>query len=117
LNADGTKYVLERVTRYEEGKSYDIDIYGGNQKPPVKDLLATIGIREISPYQTVVYLQMTYNAGRNPIMWVIAHTMIKNMMNRLINAVVDGAKYHLETGNAVKSIKVLQAAKLTPQTA
>lgn len=105
FDAKGTKFIHERVVRYDEGESYDVDIYGGNQIPPINDMLATIGIKSASASQTILWMQISYSPRVNPLMWIMAHTMIKKFMNNAIDGIVRGAKHHIETGAMVSSFK------------
>lgn len=113
LNEDGTNYVDERVVRYTEGESYDVDIYEGSQLPPVNNFNATIRVRSLSANQTVFALEMKYELKSNPIYWLMGRLMIPRFMNNLGKGVVAGAKYHIETGNYVESPAILKQITVT----
>ena len=103
FDAAGKKFINERITRYAEGESYDVLIYGGTQMPPVNNMLATLSVREVSANETIMTMKISYQPKANPVMWVMAHTMIKRFLNNAIQSVLDGAKTHIETGKTINS--------------
>lgn len=56
LNTDGSKFINERIVRFIDGQEYDVEIYRGNQMPPVNNLIMTNRLDEISSNQTRIYL-------------------------------------------------------------
>lgn len=112
LNTDGTKYVEERITRFVDGKEYDVDIYGGNQVPPVNNLIVTLGVESISTTQTRVYVIANYQPKFGPIGTVMNMMMIKPFLSKAMNGILLGFKHHMETGQPVQSFGTLKAAGL-----
>ena len=65
-------YIKERVIEWEEGSHYTVDVYETSM--PVKDAVATFGVRELSKNQSEAYLDFTMNlkyAVLQPIMYLV----------------------------------------------
>ena len=110
FNANGSNNVQERIVRYEEGSSFDVVIYGGTQLPPVNDMLATIAVHPANDNQTILRATITYKLKKNPILWLMGRTIVRRLMQNVFDDIVDGAKYHIETGNTVTNTKTLRQA-------
>lgn len=112
LSDDGKKFIEERIVRFVDGKEYDVEIYGGNQMPPVNNLIVTIGMEELSPNQIRVYLVAKYQPKFGPIGTVMNMMMIKPFLSKAMNGILAGFKHHMATGESVQSFGTLQAAGL-----
>jgi len=112
FNSDGSKYIDERITRFVDGKEYDVEIYGGTQMPPVNNLSITLGIESISLSQTRVYVRASYQPKYGPVGMVMNMLMIKPFISKALNGILLGFKHHMETGQQVQSFGTLKAAGL-----
>lgn len=112
LSSDGQKFVEERIVRFVDGHEYDVEIYGGNQLPPVNNFLATIGIEAIGANQTRVYMKVSYQPKWSIIGTVLNMVMIKPFLTKALNGILVGFKHHMETGQPVQSLRTLQTAGL-----
>ena len=112
LSNDGKKYIDERIIRFVDGKEYDVVIYGGNQMPPVNNLIVTIGIQELANKHIRVYLQANYQPKYGPIGTVMNLMMIKPFLSKAMNGILLGFKHYMESGQPVQSFGTLQAAGL-----
>lgn len=112
LSDDGAKFVDERIVRFVDGKEYDVEIYGGNQIPPINNFIVTIGLESVTSNQTRIYLRANYQPKFGPIGAVMNMMMIKPFLNKVMNGILLGFKHHIETGSSVQSFGTLKAAGL-----
>lgn len=112
LSDDGKKYIDERIIRFVDGQEYDVEIYGGNQLPPVHRIIVTLGIQELAKNRTRVFLQANYQPKFGLIGVIMDMMMIKPLLNKAMNGILLGFKHHMETGQPVQSFGTLQAAGL-----
>ncbi len=112
LNADGSKFIDERIVRFVDGQEYDVEIYGGNQIPPVNNLIVTIGLEEVSTNQTRIYLVAKYEPKYSFIGTIMDTVMIKPFLTKAMNGILAGFKHHMETGETVQSFQTLKLAGL-----
>lgn len=112
LSNDGAKFVEERIIRYVDGKEYDVEIYGGNQMPPVNNFIVTIGMEHVSGNQYRIYFIANYQPKFGPIGAVMNMAMIKPLLSKAFDGILIGFKHHMETGQPVQSFGTLKAAGL-----
>ncbi len=112
LNSDGSKYIEERIVRFVDGEEYDVDIYGGNQMPPVNNFIVTLGVESVSANQTRIYVRANYEPKFGPVGMVMNMMMIKPFISKAMNGILLGFKHHMETGKPVQSFGTLKAAGL-----
>jgi len=112
LSNDGKKYIDERIVRFVDGQEYDVEIYGGNQIPPVNNILVTIGVESVSTGQTRIYIRLSYQPKFGPIGVVMDRVMIRPLMSKAMKGIIYGFKHHMETGEPVQSFGTLKAAGL-----
>ena len=112
LNHDGSKFVEERIVRFDEGHEYDVEIYGGNQVPPVNDFLVTLGVQSINTNQTRVYMRANYQPKWGIIGATMNRVMIAPFLKKVLPGILAGFRHHIETGQPVESFRTLQTAGL-----
>jgi hypothetical protein len=112
LSNNGSKYVEERIIRFVDGHEFDVEIFGGNQIPPVNNFIETLGVEAIGTNQTRVYMKVNYQPKWGPIGFIMNIMMIKPLLTKVLNGILVGFKLHVETGQPVQSFRTLQVAGL-----
>ena len=79
---DGKNYIRERVTAWNEGQSYTIDIYEGTM--PVKDAHTTLGLEPQADGSTRLYMDFHYQ----PKFGLAGLLMDKVMLNRMMRGML-----------------------------
>ena len=92
---DAKNTVYERISRVEQGKNFDIDIFEGGL-PMMDKMIGRIDLYLISENQTEV--KFTMNFTTKP---AFIGGLMKGKMIKLFGKMVIGLKYHLETGGLV----------------
>ena len=110
FNADGSTNVQERIVRYEEGESFDVIIYDGTLPMPVNNMVATFSLHPVNNKQTTLRATVNYELKSNPMYWLMGKFMFPRFGKKTFESVLDGAKYHIETGNTVTNAKTLHQA-------
>jgi hypothetical protein len=96
--------VHERISRVEQGKNFDIEIFEGGL-PMMDKMIGRFDIYVISENQTEVKITMNYTTKP-----AFMGGLMKGKMIKLFDKMVIGLKYHLETGDLVtkENIKRIQ---------
>lgn len=110
LNSSGTQWVEERISAWDAGKTtYTVDIVRGTTPLPVNNAGATISVQPLDANRSKVSMAFSYRPKFGPVGALMNPVMIKPMMKKLVNGIVDGMKHYLETGQEVGSMAVLRA--------
>lgn len=87
--------VHERITAANGHDSFDVEIIKSNM-PIMDQMLATWDLKDIGGGQTRTRVTMRFNTKP-----AFMGGLMKGMMSKMINRMVIGLKYHVETGNLV----------------
>lgn len=87
--------VHERITAARGNDSFDVEIIK-NDMPMMDEMIATWDLKDIGEGQTRALLTMGFNTKP-----AFMAAIMKGMMTKMINRMVIGLKYHLETGELV----------------
>ncbi|MDJ0754631.1 MAG: SRPBCC family protein [Ardenticatenaceae bacterium] len=104
----GKRTALERITRFEDGSSYDFEIYGGTQTPPVDNFKGTVQVHRLGENRTKVESIINYDLKRDPINWLIGQTVVRRIMKNVAGKGLFGLKAHIETGTMIADANVLK---------
>jgi len=93
--------IEERVTEWEPGSHYKVDIYDKKRVPFVKNLRAEVGV-EPTDGGSRAYFHARYDTSAGPIGRLMSRFMIRPQYEKGGRAFVAGLKYFVETGNDVE---------------
>lgn len=102
--ADGKNHIRERVTEWNEGSSYTVEIYEGTM--PLKSAYATLGVEPVGPHRSRAVMKMHYTPRFGPVGWLIDQLMMQGMMTRMGGNVLQGLETYVTTSNS--NLKVVQ---------
>ena len=91
--------VVEEITRFEDGKSFDIVLT--EYSMPLKSLHATMGVRAVNNTSSEIYMSMDYVVKFGPIGWVMGALLMRPVMNKVIKGTLKGLAFHSSTGKNV----------------
>jgi carbon monoxide dehydrogenase subunit G len=102
--------VEERITKWEEGNSLEIEIYEAKNMPMVKDMVATFLIEkngnENSNTHTI--LKATFEYRMSNFLGDVMNMMgMKKSFSRSFYRFIAGIKHHVETGNDINRESLL----------
>jgi carbon monoxide dehydrogenase subunit G len=104
--------VAEKVIDWENGKSLTLSVdFTSGMKPPVKNITGQLSLREDGSH-TIVTMQLTYDTKLGVIGKAMNQVMIKSQYKKTIQRILDGLKYHAETGQVVDT-KIPSQAQTT----
>lgn len=112
FDAEGSKFIDERIIGWQEGQSYDVEIFDGNQIPPVKNLVATLAVQELGN-DSIVSFTFSYTPKFGPIGILMNIFMLQRLMTRVGNGILAGLDHYVTTGETVSSFSILKAARST----
>lgn len=92
--------VEERIVDWQEGRSMDIEIIGGEKMPPIKNVL---GHFEVEPdgEGTIVRGSMRYDTKLGPVGWVADRVIVRRKFGNAFGLIFAGLKHYVETGETV----------------
>ena len=113
LSTDGKRYQNEKITRWIEGKEFDVEISGGNVPAPVKNLVGTVGMETLTTNQHRIYLITIYQPVYGLIGQIVNMIMVRPFIARSLNRVLQGLREHLETQQQLHPVDMLRVTDLT----
>ena len=93
--------VEERIVEWTEGNGYKLLVFQAKPNPPIKDPTVSIYLREDGE-NTIAYGTASYEMKGGPIGALLNAVMIKSQMNKMMDSLFAGLKYHVETGKVVE---------------
>jgi hypothetical protein len=96
---DGNK-IKERITEYEHGKYYRVEIFDPGSFP----LSTAVGQLEVHPGSdqlSTVHFNMDFQPKYGPIGWLMAQMIMKKQFTNTLKKVLEGLDTHLQTGKIV----------------
>ena len=101
--------IEERITDWQEGSSYTVDIYRKKRVPFVKDLTATVSVAPNGTGSTAGF-DFQYQTTAGPIGKVMDRLVIGSQNRKVAERFVAGLKHYVETGEEVgKGVRVRHA--------
>lgn len=95
---DGSK-VDEEIVGWDKEKELRIALT--NAAMPLTDISATIRFRAIDEHSCTVSFTMMYTPKFGPLGWVMDRLMLRPMMRKILQQVLDGLDRHLATGEII----------------
>ncbi|RMF77086.1 MAG: SRPBCC family protein [Chloroflexi bacterium] len=92
--------VEERITEWNEGESYTIEIYESSKTPPFDKAVAFISLHEDGE-ETVVRMEITYTMKFGPLGALMDALMVRKQFSKVVPNLLAGLKHHVETGEEV----------------
>ena len=100
--------IKERITEWNEGKSYTLEIYQGKGAPPVKKAYATLALEPGKNDGTVVTASLQYEMKYGPVGAAMDAALFGPFLAKGFTGLLAGMKHYAETGEEVSSPKGLQ---------
>ena len=97
---DGTS-VVERVTHWNEGESYSVELSEADAMPLAKAHATMSVVPDASG--ALVTIEMNYTVKYGPVGWLLGVTIMPFMMKRVFKKALLGLEYHLLTGAEIGS--------------
>jgi len=89
----------ERVTRWEDGRGYTVEMHNFKGMPPMNHAHAAVDVRDAAaPGQSVVTFSLDYELGMGVLGAVMDAAMAKRQFQTNADRFLQGLKYHVETG-------------------
>ncbi|KAB1197274.1 MULTISPECIES: SRPBCC family protein [Haloferax] len=96
---DGSS-VQERIVSYDPETGYDVDFVDVGSIP-VKEMHASIRVRELDDETTEVELTSRFVPKFGPLGWVVAKLLMKPKLEQTLADVLEGLEAHIETGTRI----------------
>ncbi|OJJ18301.1 hypothetical protein BKI52_26140 [marine bacterium AO1-C] len=84
--------IEERITRWEEGSLYTVEIYEGKKTPPFKTAFATLKVESINANQTKAYFIIEYTLKFGLLGQLMDAMMVKSQFSKASQIILDGLK-------------------------
>lgn len=92
--------IKERITDYEPGRSYTVDIYD-NGPFPLKQSVSTITIEHAGSGRTDVDWKLDFEPKYGPAGDLMAYTVMKRQFRSILDSLIDSLEEYLRTGKLV----------------
>ncbi len=93
--------VEERIVEWNDGSDYAIEIFDGEKMPPIKNVIARLGVRANAAGNTVVSGTMTYDTRLGAVGSLMDRAVISRKFGKAFDGIFAGLKHHIETGEVV----------------
>lgn len=97
---DGKNYIQEEIIEWQEGEYYTVDIYNGTL--PVQNSKTKLGVMPQATGGSQVYMEFSYDPKFGLLGKIMNVVVLKYMMSRLLQKVVDGLAEKAEIGQRTK---------------
>lgn len=96
----GGNSITERITQYQPGAGYTIDIIEpGNF--PLKSATARLSLHPQGAASTRVGFEMVFQPKFGPVGWLMGKTVMRSQFRKVLDSVLAGLETHLRTGETV----------------
>lgn len=106
----GGDYIEEKILDWHEGEHYTLTIFGGTSTPPVHDLRVRLAVEAINAEETRACFTFYYTPKWGLLGTVADVIALRTVFKRLGKGTLKGLKHHVETGQAVDTMKSLSMA-------
>jgi hypothetical protein len=96
----GGNSITERISQYEPGASYTIDIIEPG-KFPLKSAAARLSVHPLGPGRTRVGFDMAFQPKFGPVGWLMGKTVMRGQFRKVVGGMLAGLETHLRTGETV----------------
>ena len=90
----------ERISSWDEGRSYSLDIVGGKRTPPFESAVATMSVRSAAG-GSIASAQLVYTLRGGLLGSLMDRTMVAPKFRPAFADLLRGLKHHVETGEVV----------------
>jgi len=91
--------IYERITEYDEGKSYVVEIFDTG-KIPLKTAMATMKVNPVGENSEVDFT-MRFEPKFGLVGWIMGKLMMEGQFRKILNRVLQGMEDYLKTGTPV----------------
>ncbi len=106
---DNGDAITERITGYEAGREYTVEITDLG-KFPLKAAVGTFGVRPAGKDRSTVRFDFRFQPKFGPIGWLMGKTMMRSQFRKILGDVLAGLETHAKTGTVVNRKTKLHAA-------
>ena len=106
---DNGDQIKERVTGYEEGQGYTVEIIDPG-KFPLRSAEAHLTLKSVDEDRSRFRFEMSFEPKYGPIGWVMGATVMQTQFRRILGQVLEGFEAHATTGEIVGGRSPLAAA-------
>lgn len=96
----GGNRITERITDYEPGAGYTINIIEPG-KFPLKSAAARFSVHPLGPARTRVGFDMRFQPKFGLVGWLMGKTVMRSQFRKVLDGVLAGLETHLRTGETV----------------
>ncbi len=97
---DNGDAITERITGYEAGREYTVEITDMG-KFPLKAAVGTFGVRPAGKGRSTVQFDFRFQPKFGPIGWLMGKTMMRSQFRKILGDVLAGLETHAKTGTIV----------------
>ncbi len=108
LNADGSEYSQEQIVGWVDGESYQVQMVGGTNPPPVDNLLIELSVEAINPQASYLRMFFDYQPRWGFIGNIMNRLIISRMLKKVAQNVLTGYRVHIETDQKIQSMEMMQ---------
>ncbi|MFQ5435276.1 MAG: SRPBCC family protein, partial [Anaerolineae bacterium] len=95
--------VEERITDWQAGREYAIEIFDGQKSPPFKTAVARLAVRDDGQGGTIVTGEFDYTLKYGPIGYLMDRFMVRPQFEKAFPRLLAGLKHNCETGEIVNA--------------
>ena len=106
---DNGDAITERITGYEAGREYTVEIIDMG-KFPLKVAVGTIGVSPAGQDRSTVRFDFRFQPKFGPVGWLMGKTMMRSQFRKILGNVLAGLETHAKTGTIVSRKTKLYAA-------
>lgn len=97
---DNGDSIKERVTGYEEGSEYTVEIIDPG-KFPLKSAVARLTLDPLANNRSRVGFEMSFQPRYGPVGWLMGATVMQSQFRKVLGDVLAGLETHALTGDVV----------------
>ena len=92
--------ISERITEYDAGRSYTVEITDPG-KFPLKKGVARLTVEPLTESRSRVHFEMSFEPKYGPLGWLMGKTVMRAQFGRILKDVLAGLESHARTGRIV----------------
>ncbi len=106
---DNGDAITERITGYEAGREYTVEITDMG-KFPLKAAFGTLGVSPAGTGRSTVRFDFRFQPKFGPVGWLMGRTVMRSQFRKILASVLAGLETHAKTGAIVTRKRKSQAA-------
>ena len=106
---DNGDKITERITAYDPGKGYTVEITDTG-KFPLKSAVGTFGVRPAGKGRSTVQFDFQFQPKFGPVGWLMGKTVMRYQFRKILTNVLTGFETHAKTGTTVSRRNTPRAA-------